>query len=144
MSLRIRRSICLHLEGRHGCGTHGSQHIYIYIYIIRGACKNDSHFFLTLSFLVSDANDFDSDTKEEGEEEDDAYYFAFDTNDFDFDTEEEGEEEDDANDFDSDTKEEGEEEDDAYYFAFDTKEEGEEEDDANDFDFDRKRGGGRR
>ena len=115
----------------------------IYIYIIRGACKNDSHFFLTLSFLVSDANDFDSDTKEEGEEEDDAYYFAFDAK-FDFDTEEEGEEEDDANDFDSDTKEEGEEEDDAYYFAFDTKEEGEEEDDANDFDFDRRRGGGRR
>ena len=110
---------------------------------IRGACKNDSHFFLTLSFLVSDANDFDSDTKEEGEEEDDAYYFAFDAK-FDFDTEEEGEEEDDANDFDSDTKEEGEEEDDAYYFAFDTKEEGEEEDDANDFDFDRRRGGGRR
>ena len=107
------------------------------------ACKNDSHFFLTLSFLVSDANDFDSDTKEEGEEEDDAYYFAFDAK-FDFDTEEEGEEEDDANDFDSDTKEEGEEEDDAYYFAFDTKEEGEEEDDANDFDFDRRRGGGRR
>ena len=33
---------------------------------IRGACKNDSHFFLTLSFLVSDANDID--TKEEGEE----------------------------------------------------------------------------
>ena len=37
-------------------------------YIIRGACKNDSHFFLTLSFLVSDANDID--TKEEGEEKD--------------------------------------------------------------------------
>ena len=36
--------------------------------IIRGACKNDSHFFLTLSFLVSDANDID--TKEEGEEKD--------------------------------------------------------------------------
>ena len=33
-----------------------------------GACKNDSHFFLTLSFLVSDANDID--TKEEGEEKD--------------------------------------------------------------------------
>ena len=32
------------------------------------ACKNDSHFFLTLSFLVSDANDID--TKEEGEEKD--------------------------------------------------------------------------
>ena len=30
--------------------------------------KNDSHFFLTLSFLVSDANDID--TKEEGEEKD--------------------------------------------------------------------------
>ena len=38
------------------------------MYIIRGACKNDSHFFLTLSFLVSDANDID--TKEEGEEKD--------------------------------------------------------------------------
>ena len=38
------------------------------INIIRGACKNDSHFFLTLSFLVSDANDID--TKEEGEEKD--------------------------------------------------------------------------
>ena len=88
---------------------------------IRGACKNDSHFFLTLSFLVSDANDFDSDTKEEGEEEDDAYYFAFDTK-------EEGEEEDDANDFDFDTEEEGEEEDDANGFEFDPKEEGEEED----------------
>ena len=37
---------------------------------IRGACKNDSHFFLTLSFLVSDANEFDLDTKEEGEEKD--------------------------------------------------------------------------
>ena len=36
--------------------------------LIRGACKNDSHFFLTLSFLVSDANDID--TKEEGEEKD--------------------------------------------------------------------------
>ena len=67
------------------------------MHIIRGACKNDSHFFLTLSFLVSDANDFDSDTKEEGEEEDDAYYFAFDTK-------EEGEEEDDANDFDFDRR----------------------------------------
>ena len=39
-----------------------------YINLIRGACKNDSHFFLTLSFLVSDANDID--TKEEGEEKD--------------------------------------------------------------------------
>ena len=38
------------------------------MHIIRGACKNDSHFFLTLSFLVSDANDID--TKEEGEEKD--------------------------------------------------------------------------
>ena len=36
------------------------------MFIIRGACKNDSHFFLTLSFLVSDAID----TQEEGEEED--------------------------------------------------------------------------
>ena len=41
--------------------------LFIYIYI-RGACKNDSHFFLTLSFLVSDANDID--TKEEGEGKD--------------------------------------------------------------------------
>ena len=40
----------------------------VYKYYIRGACKNDSHFFLTLSFLVSDANDID--TKEEGEEKD--------------------------------------------------------------------------
>ena len=37
-------------------------------YTIKGACKNDSHFFLTLSFFISDANDID--TKEEGEEKD--------------------------------------------------------------------------
>ena len=34
------------------------------INLIRGACKNDSHCFLTLSFLVCDGNDID--TKEEG------------------------------------------------------------------------------
>ena len=42
--------------------------LFIYIYISEGLAKMTLTFFLTLSFLVSDANDID--TKEEGEEKD--------------------------------------------------------------------------
>ena len=57
---------------------------------IRGACKNDSHFFLTLNFLASDANDID--IKEEGGKMKMLSVFLFT---FDLDSKAEGEEKED-------------------------------------------------